>query len=155
MRRQEKYKNTDCFHFYNANPRGRYTTDCVTRAIALATGIPYKKVVMEMAEMQCKTGYDTCEARLYGRYLESKGWVKKPQPRTSENRKYTGKGFCRWLSTQGLGKSRQRLESVIANIGGHHIVAIMPIPEGVKVNYKVCDIWDSTKGCIGNYWVKG
>jgi len=37
-------------------------------------------------------------------------------------------------------------ETVIANIGGHHIVAII---EG-----RVWDTWNSTDGCIGNYWTK-
>ena len=37
-------------------------------------------------------------------------------------------------------------KNYIAMIGGHHIVAI--------VKAKVCDIWDSTDGCIGNYWTK-
>ena len=35
---------------------------------------------------------------------------------------------------------------IIANIGGHHIVAIL--------DGKVHDIWDSTYKCIGNVWVK-
>ena len=35
----------------------------------------------------------------------------------------------------------------IAHIGGHHIIAI--------VDKKVNDTWDSTDGCIGNYWTKG
>jgi hypothetical protein len=34
---------------------------------------------------------------------------------------------------------------MIANIGGHHIVAII---EG-----QINDIWDSSDGCIGNVWV--
>ena len=34
----------------------------------------------------------------------------------------------------------------VANIGGNHTVCIK--------NGKVHDTWDSTDGCIGNYWVK-
>ena len=144
MKRQDKYKDTASFHFHNQNPRGRFTCDCVIRSISLATGIPYNDVVMGLAELQCQTGMDTSEKRLYGKYLESMGWVKHPQPLKKDGTKYTGTGFCKKLNKTQPG-------NVIAHIGGHHIVAIMPIGG----NYKVCDTWDSTKGCIGNYWTKG
>jgi hypothetical protein len=138
MKRQDKYPETSTFHYHNANPKNRITTDCVIRAISTATKIPYTQVVMEMAEMQCKTGYDDGDAKLYDKYLQSKGWVKHKQPRKLDNTKYTGEEFC---------KKARRYENYIANIGGHHVVAI--------VNAKVWDIWDSTDGCIGNYWTKG
>lgn len=144
MKRQDKYKDNSTFHFHNQNPKGRYTTDCVKRAISYATGIPYNDVVRALAELQCKTGMDTGEARLYGKYLESLGWVKHPQPRQEDGSKYTGVQFCKWL-TKGHSTG-----NIVANIGGHHIVAIMPIDK----RFKVCDTWNSTKGCIGNYWTK-
>ena len=75
MKRQDKYPDTNTFHFYNANPHNRFTTDCVIRAISTATEIPYNQVVMEMAEMQCKTGFDPSENKLIDKYLTSKGWT--------------------------------------------------------------------------------
>ena len=144
MKRQDKYKDTATFHFHNQNPKNRFTCDCVKRAISFATGIPYNEVVMALADYQCQTGLDESEKRLYERYLKALGWVKHPQPRKDDGTKYTGAQFCKHLKTLNPGK-------IIAHIGGHHIVAISPI-EG---RYKVCDTWDSTKGCIGNYWTKG
>lgn len=132
MKRQDKYPDTSIFHYYNANPHNRITGDCWARALCTGLKIPYTQVVMEMAELQCKTGYDSSE--LIGRYLASKGWIKYPQPRKANNTKYTGKEFCQYFKP----------ENIIANIGGHHIVAIL--------DGKVNDIWDSTGGCIGNYW---
>ena len=146
MTRQEKYPETRTFHYYNANPKNRITTDCVIRAISTALEIPYNTVVMEMAEMQCKTGYDPSENKLIGLYLQSKGWIKKCQPRKLEGTKYTGKEFCRELregTTWGVGDFNR----IVANIGGHHTAAI--------INGKVWDIWDSTEGCIGVYYVRG
>lgn len=136
MTRQEKYPDTKTFHYYNANPKNRITGDCWCRAICTATGIPYNTVVMEMAELHCKTGYDADDN--ISRYLESKGWIKCKQPRKKDNTKYTGDEFCRKLAMKD--------KKYIANIGGHHIVAI--------VDCKVYDIWNSTAGCIGNYWIK-
>ena len=67
--------------------------------------------------------------------MELKGWTKMRQPRKRNNTKYTGKEFCEIF--KGV---------CVANIGGNHTVCIK--------NGKVYDIWDSTDGCIGNYWVK-
>ena len=145
MKRQDKYPETETFHFHNANPKGRITGDCVTRALCTALEIPYNQCVMEQAEVQCKTGYDNATAQGIEHYLKTKGWVKKNQPRKPDGTKYTGKEWCRYLQEDYawvLGKETR----IVANIGGHHTVAI--------VDGKVWDIWDSTDGCIGNYWVK-
>ena len=138
MTRQQKYPDTSTFHFYNANPHNRFTTDCVIRAISTALEIPYNDVVREMAELQCKTGFDPSEKTAINKYLSSKGWVKQKQPRNYfDGTKLTGKEFCYRINPN---------LRVIANIGGHHIVAI--------INGKVWDTWNSTDGCIGNYWIK-
>lgn len=145
MKRQDKYPETSTFHYHNANPKNRFTTDCVIRAISTATEIPYIQVVMEMAQLQCETGYDDGDVKLYDKYLQSNGWRKYPQPRKQDNTKYTGKEFCKALQSDYgyvIGKDIR----IVANIGGNHIVAI--------VDGKVWDIWDSTSKCIGNYWVK-
>lgn len=138
MTRQEKYSDTNTFHFYNANPHHRITTDCVIRAIATASGVGYNDVVMDLAKIQCKTGFDPSEASTFGKYLESLGFTKCKQPRKIDGRKYTGKEFCEYL--QRIGNTK----NIVANIGGNHTVAI--------INNKVYDHWNSTEGCIGNYW---
>ena len=145
MTRAEKYPNTSTFHYYNANPKNRITGDCIIRAISLATEIPYTTVVRELAELQCETGY--ADPELTDRYLKSKGWIKHKQPRQCDGTKYTGKQFCkeilRYDSEIDTGND---LHHIIANIGCHHIVAI--------IAGCICDIWDSSDGCIGNYWTK-
>ena len=134
--RREKYPETKWFHFYNANPRNRITGDCVFRAITTATGKPYNECVMEMAELMCKTGYALNDSKGEEAYLKQLGWVKHKQPRKADNTKYTGKEFCKIF--EGI---------CVAHIGGHHMVCIK--------DGKVWDIWDSTNGCIGNYWTLG
>lgn len=44
------------FHYYNANPQNRLTSDCTKRSIALTTGIPYKEVQKGMNEHKKITG---------------------------------------------------------------------------------------------------
>lgn len=141
MKRSDKYPDTKYFHYYNANPKNRITGDCAFRAISTALGQDYNKTVMEMAELMCKTGYAMNDSKGENKYIESKGWVRCKQPRKDDNTKYTGKEFCKMIQN-GVIKHKR----IIAHIGGHHIVAI--------IDGKVWDIWNSTDGTIGNYWVK-
>lgn len=137
-KRMEKYPETKTFHYYNANPRNRITGDCTFRAICTALGQTWEQTVMEMAILSCETGYALNDDKGIAKYLEKKGWIKHKQPRKADNTKYTGKEFCEMIA--------DKKKRYIANIGGHHMVAI--------VDGKVNDIWDSTYKCIGNYWTK-
>lgn len=150
MKRQDKYPETTTFHYYNANPKGRITGDCTFRAVSTALGISWEQTVMEMAEFSCKTGYAINDKKGIEKFLQSKGWVKHKQPRKADNTKYTGSEFCNEINSDiaFVGKS------VIADIGGHHIVCIKEMPDAYGL-HKVWDIWNSTYECIGNYWTKG
>ena len=136
MKRSEKYPETSIFHFHNENPKNRITGDCTFRAIARATGKSWEEVIREMAEMSIKTGWAINDKKGIEAYLKSIGWIKHPQPRKSDGRKYTGAEFCR--KNKGI--------NIICNIGGHHVTCI--------IDGKVNDIWDCTEKTIGNYWTK-
>lgn len=133
--RMEIYPDTNTFHYYNANPKNRITGDCTFRAVCTALGQPWKETVMEMAILSCETGYAINDKKGIERYLAKKGWKKMNQPKKLDGTKFTGKEFCKIFKG-----------TCVAKIGTHHIVCIK--------NGKVHDIWDSTDGCIGNYWVK-
>ena len=146
MTRQQKYPDTKTFHFYNANPKERYTGDCRIRGLATATGIDYNIIIMMLAVIQIETGYDQCAHQGISILMENLGWTKHKQPRKKTGRKYTGVEFCR---VQQSGKSKDGIvisNRIFCNIGGHHEVAV--------IDGKVWDTWDSTEGCIGNYWTK-
>lgn len=128
-------KDTKWFKFYNANPKNRRSDDCVIRAIATATDKSWEEVLQGLFEIALKEKRILSEVECYGKYLVKLGWTKQKQPRKSDNTKFTGREFV----TQFKGVA-------IAHIGGHHIVCIK--------GGKVWDTWDSTDGCIGNYWVK-
>ena len=131
MTRQEKYPGINTFHYYNVNSKNKITTDCVTRDIATALKQDYNKTVMELAEMQCETGYNYEDKKLYDKYLQNKGWVKHPQPCKVDNTKYTGKEFCTQLTKYNILSADK---SIIANIGGNHIVCIKEHNEVFKVH---------------------
>lgn len=152
MERRQKYPNTKTFRYFNANPKGRITADCSIRAISKATGLDYNDVVMGLAKVQCETGYEPTMGKGLEIYMESIGWEKQSQPKKASGKKYTGEEFCKYLNKNLDGWYG---EGIVANIGGHHMVAIMPTDNLDKQeNWKVFDIWDSTDGCIGNYGTK-
>lgn len=138
MKRQEKYQDTSTFHYFNANPKNKVGGDCVIRAICTALNQSWEQTVMELTEVGIKYGYVANDLHTIKRYLKNKGWIMQKQPRKADNTKYTGKEFCKEYGSH--------YQNIIANIGAHHIVAI--------VNGKLNDIWDSTNGCIGNYWIQ-
>lgn len=150
MKRQDKYPETSTFHYHNANPKNRITGDCRIRAIAVACEVPYNQVVMDLAKIQCETGYDQCANQGIDILMKQYGWTKHKQPRKDNGTKYTGNEFCRQLQSDPwifTGKEYDYNARIVANLGSHHIVAI--------VAGKVWDTWNSTGGCIGNYWTKG
>lgn len=143
--RIKKYPDTETFHYHNQNPKNRITGDCVFRAISLATGISYNKVVYDAADMQCRTGYDPTCSKGIDILLKEYGWVKQKQPRKSDNTKYTGREFCNFLND-----IKYKDSPLICNIGGGHTVTIRKYDN----KFKIFDIWNSSDGCIGNYWTK-
>ena len=151
MRRQNKYPDTNSFHYLNVNPKNRLTGDCTYRAIATALDKPWKDVVMEMAMSACENGYSPASKENIDRYLQSQGWVKQKQPRKFDNTKYTGTEWCDEL----YHRANPEETSIVAMIGGHHVVCIkeMQCDDGIY-RFKIHDTWNSSYKCIGNYWVK-
>lgn len=150
MNRQQKYPDTNTFYYYNANPKNKIGADCVIRAIATALVQSWEQTVRELTEVGIKYGYVLNDKKCYERYLKSKGWIKHKQPKKDDNTKYTGQEFCDYLYNYSDECYIPYIQgNVIAHIGTGHIVAFV---EEKRQKYRCYDIWDSTRGCIGNYW---
>ena len=52
------------YKFYNANARGRFTNDCVIRAISLAEDKTWNETYDELSEIDKKKDYDAVELLL-------------------------------------------------------------------------------------------
>lgn len=135
--------DTKYFHYYNANPKNKHTSDCVIRALCgVICEKNYSQICKELLDLSLKTGYFMNSKECYERYLELNGFRKMKQPRRDDGTKYTGKEFC-YLAQEFTFNYPSR---IFAHIGGHHVVAIV---EG-----RIYDIWDSSNGCVGNYYVR-
>lgn len=146
-KRREKYPDTDTFKFHNENPYERVTTgDCTFRAIATATRKPWKQVIMEMADMSCRTGYAINDKKGIEHYLKEQGWTKHKQPKKPDGTKYKGYEFCSMIRRRDGDLNSMYNTNIIAMIGCNHIVCI--------VHGRVWDTWNSTGRCIGSWWTK-
>lgn len=109
--------------YYNPNPSGQRTGDCVIRAVAKATDIDWERSYINLA-LQGYIMYDLPSSnRVWGNYLESKGFKKRYLPDICPDC-YTVKDFC---------KDYSKGTYVLAT--GSHAIAV------IDGNYY--DVWDS------------
>lgn len=150
---KEKYETTSTFVWHNSNDHGVITGDCVVRAISTALDLPWGTVMMELFNIALPMGEVFNDRSVYNKFLDKQGYWMNKQPRKADNTKYTGTEFCKYLTAK---YPKGEIGTVIAHIGGHHLVCIKPwvSGDGVTCKYKVYDTWNSTSGCIGNYWSK-
>lgn len=117
------------FKYYNANPNGDLTGDCVIRAISVGLGIKYDDVV----KMLCKTSHyfncdmlvKDCYSNILDRYCNY---------RYDTNYEYTVEEIS----------DMYRDNIVIMRIKGHLTVSRYG---------NILDVWDCSKESVDTYWV--
>lgn len=145
MKRQQKYPDTETFHWYNANPKGRIGTgDCLIRAIAGASDLSWDEVLDGLVAISHKTKRSIGDDETYRSFLESIGFTQMRSPKKENGQWYTGAEFC-----YALDKYMEKPCSIVANVHGH-VVCIRQY----DCLYKVWDTWNSTPWKIGKYWIK-
>lgn len=72
MKRTDRYPDTETFHWYNANPKGRITGDCTFRAVCTALEKSWEDTVMDMAEFSVRTGWAINDKKGIERYLKDR-----------------------------------------------------------------------------------
>lgn len=124
------------FKQVNANPKNKKTTDCVIRALTLATGKDYWQVFDELVALTKKTGLMFNEKRTEDAFLKQNGFIKQAQPRKKDNTKYE---LCELDSVCN--------DDVVIVRVAHHLTVV--------IKGEVNDIWDCRFKTIGNYYTKG
>ena len=141
-------ENTGKFVNINSNPKGKKTTDCVIRALTMATGLTHETVINELVNIYMTKGYFITDKKCYEHWLQFRKYTKHKQPRKADNTKYTGAEFCEYLNKSDIEGT------VIAHIGGHHITTFVNVGTTTNKDYKIHDTWDCTNKCVGNYWTQ-
>lgn len=126
--------NNNVYHYYNCNPKMRFTDDCVVRAICSSTGMEWDETMRELAENAIKTGYMLNTPENYGQYLEERGYVKQKQPLYKDGRKVRFKEFVKIFNGHA-----------VCHCGKGHVTYV--------ADNAVWDIWDVSDQIVGNYWV--
>ena len=129
------HENPSVFQYYNANPHGKNTNDCVIRAICGVTEREWDDVLIDLTFFAIKHKLMIDDPDLYTKYLKENGWTKHNQPKKKNGKKYKA---YEWAPTC-KGKA-------IAQVGAHHMVMVS--------HGKVGDTWYSLDGIVGNYWTK-
>ena len=124
------------FYKQNINPKNKRTGDCVIRALAGASGKPYKQVSEELFELWMKTGYCFNDKHTYEKWLENNGFVKMKQPRKWDNTKYLVREIDELIGSEDV---------VVISVANH----LTYVEDDT-----VFDLWDCRNKTIGNYYIK-
>lgn len=118
------------FYYYNVNPEKKVEQDCVTRAISLASGIPYKAVSKLLKITAEEHNCDELCLACYRYLLEY----------TLGYRVIFPKGYKRVADIA----KEYRNNVIIVRIDGHLTTCM----------YGVCvDIWDCTQEEVDCFWI--
>lgn len=126
--------------YVNANPKGRKTGDCSTRALVGVLGITYEQALKMQCQEAIKSCYGITDKQVIERVLKKFGFVKMKQPRKEDGKKYTVGELDEILT------KKQIEEGVLVTVARHHTC--------IKHGY-LQDIWDCRYKSVGNYYVKG
>lgn len=138
MNKELRMKCTTYYQYINLNPKDKFVSDCVIRAIALACGQSWETTVREMTEFGIKKGMVLNDSKLYPLYLKSKGFVEMPEPRRSDNTKMP---LSEWLKYRKASPA-----PILVNVGSHHLTCV--------INNKVYDTWNCSGQKMHKWWVK-
>ena len=119
---------------YNANPKNRKTSDCVVRALTIATGKDYKTIYTELFNISLENGYFLNEKRVEDVLLEREGFKKQKQPRKIDGTKYKVKEVLQLTNAY-----------IIVIRVAHHLTVVK---DGVLL-----DIWNCSEKTINNYYI--
>ena len=126
------------YEYYNANPKNKKTTDCVVRALVVATGKSYETVLRELVELSLQTGWFIAEKRLEDRFLELNGFIKHKQPR----KWYDGSKY----DIGEIDELEDCLDKIVIIRCTHHLTVVK--------DFTLYDIWDCRGRTILNYYTK-
>lgn len=144
MARTSTYRqSTDDFTFLNLNPKGKFTGDCVIRAIAYALNKDWDVLIDELTGYthRYKIPYDY--AQLYEKYLKDQGYVRVSQPKKVDGKHYSVLEFCRKTDRFDL------THPVLMHVNPHHLTVIHRI-DGKMKNI---DIWNCCSQKVGRVYI--
>ena len=132
--------------YYQPNPLGIRTGDCVLRAFSAAFSVSWETAVDMISEANNRENPILNKISIYEEALLNAGYLKRKAPKVG-NKPMIGVEFCEYLQREYPKGAR-----ILARLGKHHIAAILQQEDGSA--YRVWDSWNST-ACpvIDDYFV--
>lgn len=127
------------FKEVNVNPKHKKTGDCTIRAIANASGKDWKDILTMLYNLSLKNGLMVNDPKNCNSVLEKLGFVKMPQPKKPNGKKYLVGEIDKVCS-------KEQLKNGVVISLAHHYTCCK--------NKSIEDLWDCRFKTIGNYWVK-
>ena len=124
------------FKPYNANPKGKKTSDCVTRALASVLDCDWQDALLLQYQTASKTGWAMNDKRTEDKILKQYGYVKQKQPKKADGSKYTLRELDKLTDVYSY--------PVYVTVQGHATCVLTGI---------VYDTWDCRDYVIRNYWI--
>ena len=122
------------FEYFNPNPKGIHTNDCVVTALSFFFGMSWRGAFLDIINWWADHGVVEFNRRTqYNKYLEEKGYKRHTPPRKNLT----------------VGEFREHW----AEYGKTYIVS-MPRHLTIISNRKICDIGDCSKRKMDGYWEK-
>ena len=133
------------FRYVNANPEDKRTGDCIMRTVAVAAGVSWEDAVRGLCAIAIEKHIAPQDPAAERELLKRLGFAKMKQPKKLNGKKLTGREFCAWLDAQVLTGALPAGARVVANIGAHHVVAVLCDGSG---HFRVNDTWDCSTRCV-------
>lgn len=122
------------FKYLNLHPQKKDVKDCVKRALAFVSGLPYEQVARELNALKKETGCRYFnDDKNWKRYADSKGWTKMSFPAVAGEPWMNGERFCKSFSKG----------TYLLRMAGH----LTAVKDGV-----LYDTWDCSAKCVYNAW---
>tara|TARA_Y100000593_G_C4254834_1_gene309087 strand:- start:485 stop:892 length:408 start_codon:yes stop_codon:yes gene_type:complete len=110
------------------------TSDCVIRAIAIATETDYKEVMTKLFEIGLEVGQMPNNKKCYEIYLNCLGWIKK--------------------SPLKIGRRKYKVKNVGKFFTGKNVIIHTTRHLTTLVDGNLNDTWDCREWCANSYYIK-
>lgn len=121
---------------YNANPKGRKTTDCVIRAMSTALNNTWEDTYRALVDFSIKRGLASSDKRAITLFLHYKGYTKQKMHKREDNTRYSVKDF--------IDEIAKPKAVYIIGLANHLTV----VKDGVLL-----DTWNCSKKIVNSYWI--
>lgn len=151
--------NTDYFRYYNTNPKGRITQDCVIRALCLFLKKPYNEILADLIQIYNNTGFHIADPVCFMYYLKELGNIQTYNVDFTKNLRLCD--LCHYIDTQNHSVNITQLPqnyTEFTNITHKNCDNVLVLLENTHLTFVqksvILDVWDCSYLKIVSYFLK-